>query len=169
MITVPRVIVFSILLLIGAGCSGGMWPALPSTSTRGNDAQVSEISLDLSGRGLTRVPEDIFSHINLEVLNLSNNALTGALPAEIRSLQSLRSLDASTNDMTGIPAEIGQLSALQYLDLSDNAFTGLPNELGNLTSLIWLDLRGNAIAMQDLEGIREKLLNTEILVDSATR
>ena len=99
----------------------------------------------------------------MEELNLSNNRLTGALPAEIRHLTNLRVLDASRNQMTGVPAEVGQLSSLQDLDLSDNRLTGLPLELGNLQKLRRLDLRGNNVSSQDLSAIRAKLKDTEIL------
>lgn len=157
----------SVVLLAGAGClpqSSTVVPASLGTSTS-ETVVASDSSLDLSGRGLTSVPSDVFDMTSLETLDLSNNALTGALPGEIRFLKNLETLDASDNAMTGVPAEIGQLSALRVLDLSNNALTGLPNELGNLSSLSHLDLRGNAVSVQDLEGIRAKLTGTEILVD----
>lgn len=154
----------STLLLVGAACSG--ISSTPLSSSIGADSvKTTDVSLDLSGKGLAHVPESVFAMTDLEVLDFSHNELTGALPGEIRLLQSLQSLDVSGNQMTGVPAEIGQLSGLRYLNLSDNALTGLPNELGNLASLIRLDLRGNAVSAYDLEGIRAKLINTEILTD----
>lgn len=66
------------------------------------------------------------SNQNLEVLNISDNNLRGALPAEIRNLRNLKVLNASNNQMTGVPAEIGQLAELEVLDLSNNQLTGLP-------------------------------------------
>jgi Leucine rich repeat/Leucine Rich repeats (2 copies) len=161
------VALMSIVLLAGAGCFRQPSIVVPASSGTATAETVvaSGSSLDLSGRGLTSVSSDVFDMTGLETLDLSNNSLTGALPAEIRFLQSLQSLDASDNAMTGVPAEIGQLSALQYLDLSNNELTGLPNELGNLTSLVRLDLRGNTVSTQDLDGIRAKLVDTEILVD----
>lgn len=137
------------LLLFGAGC-------LPAPD------YVSAVRLDLSGRGLTSVPAEIFNEVGLEELDVSDNRLTGALPAEIRRLRNLRVLDASGNRMTGVPAEIGQLDALRVLDLSDNKLTGLPLELGNLRNLERLDLRGNAVSAQDLDAIRARLPNADI-------
>ncbi|NUM25678.1 MAG: leucine-rich repeat domain-containing protein [Candidatus Buchananbacteria bacterium] len=113
--------------------------------------------LDLSGQGLTEISQEIFKKTNLEKLDISNNKLTGALPAEIRQLQNLKILDASNNTMTGVPAEIGQLQNLQTLDLSNNQLTGLPYELGNLKNLKTLNLSGNNYSSQDLEIIRTNL------------
>ena len=66
--------------------------------------------------------------------------------------------------MTGLPAELGQLSKLRVLDASNNQLTGIPHELGNLRNLQKLDLSGNNISTQDLEVIRPKLPNTEIIL-----
>jgi hypothetical protein len=123
-------------------------------------------SLDLSGQGLTRVPEYVFSRTDLTTLDLSNNKLTGALQAEVRKLANLRTLDLSNNDFTGVPAEVGQLSKLEMLDLSDNPLTGLPYELGNLSNLTTLDLRGTQYSTQYLAVIRAKLpATTKVITD----
>ncbi len=117
-------------------------------------------SLDLSGRNLTKVPEDTFSRTELTILNLSNNNLSGALPGEIRHLTKLRVLDLSNNNFTGVPAEIGQLGQLETLNLSGNPISGLPQELGNLSHLQVLDVRGTQYSAQDLEGIKKGLPKT---------
>ncbi len=101
-----------------------------------------------------------------EILDLSGQALSGSLKAEIRHLQQLRTLDISDNNFTGIPAEVGQLSLLQVLDVSNNPITGLPQEIGNLQQLKTLDLRGTKYSQQDLDIIKASLPETtEILVD----
>ncbi len=130
----------------------------PSTASSGQGS-----SLDYSNQGLAHFPKDALSRTDATSLNLSHNNLTGALPAEIKNLSNLQTLDVSYNSMTGIPAEIGQMHDLKTLNYSYNQITGLPMELGNLTQLQTLDLRGNPnVSQQDLAKIRAKLTNTDI-------
>lgn len=124
-----------------------------------------ENMLDLSYQNMTSVPRDLFSNTTLTTLDLSHNALSGALPGEVRHLSKLEVLDLSDNMFTGVPAEVGQLSRLSELDLSNNALTGLPHELGNLSQLKILDLRGNKPSEFDLKIIRERIPGATILVD----
>ena len=74
-------------------------------------------------------------------LELQDFGLTGAVPAEIGRLSSLRELDLSYNQLTSLPAEIWQLTALQVLALNDNQLTSVPAEIGQLTWLerLWLN------------------------------
>ncbi|PIP61008.1 hypothetical protein COX00_00140 [Candidatus Uhrbacteria bacterium CG22_combo_CG10-13_8_21_14_all_47_17] len=161
------------LILLGAGCSSADFSNdLPDSPSE--DLQLQTIqeqpqatattahTLDLSNRGLTKIPNSVFSQTDLESLNLSGNALEGAPQAEIRHLQKLTSLNLSGNNLTGLPAELGQLAQLQTLDVSNNQLTGLPLELGNLTQLRVLDIRGNTYSAQDLDQIMKKLPNTEV-------
>lgn len=124
---------------------------------------LSEKVLNLSGKGLTKVPDYIFKQTEIQEFNLSNNSLGGALQAEIRFLQKLKVLDLSSNKFTGVPAEIGQLNNLEVLNLSNNKITGLPYELGNLSNLKVLDLSGNDYSINDLSIIQNKLPKETII------
>lgn len=140
--------------------NGGLVPAKESVEVPEAPKPAEERpspSLDLSNRGLTKVPEYVFERTDLESLDLSDNSLEGALQAEIRHLGKLRSLDLSNNRFTGVPAEIGQLSKLEILDLSQNSLTGLPYELGNLSNLKVLRLSGNNYSEADLSVIKSSL------------
>jgi len=152
---------FSLIVLLGAGCT----QAQPIFQDRGGAVPIASERIDLSGQGLTELPQNILGRTQTVELDVSGNRLTGALPAEIRHLRNLKVLNASSNDMTGVPAEIGQLSKLEVLILSDNLLTGLPYELGNLSKLKILDLTGNDVSSVDLEIIRAALPSTSILVD----
>jgi len=114
-------------------------------------------AIDSSGQNLLQVSNALFENTAIEVLDLSDNDLSGSLPAEIRHLSRLRILDLSNNNFTGVPAEVGQLSKLEVLDLSGNPITGLPHELGNLQNLKTLNLKNTDYSTYDLEIIQAKL------------
>ena len=79
------------------------------------------------------------------VLTLTDNQLTGSIPAQLGDLASLEGLNLYDNDLTGsIPASLGNLADLLRLDLSGNDLTEtIPASLGNLGNLLRLDLSGN--------------------------
>ncbi len=142
---------------------------IPS-KTNTNDVNTPVVSvssnrnvLNLSGRGLTKAPDYIFSQTNLEELNLSNNKIGGALQSQVQNLRNLKILNLSNNNFTGVPAEVGQLKNLEVLNLSNNQLTGLPNELGNLSKLKLLDLSGNNYSEADLQKIKETLPSSAVI------
>jgi hypothetical protein len=85
---------------------------------------------------------------NVIRLLLSNNSLTGTIPAELGNLTNLTHLHLYTNSLTGtIPAELGNMTSLNYLWLQSNSLTGtIPAELGNLTSLTSLSFGNNSLS-----------------------
>lgn len=101
--------------------------------------------LDLSDKQLKKVPGYVFKLENLEELNISNNQITGVLPAEIRNLESLKVINADNNLMTSLPAEIGQLANLEVLNVSNNFLAGIPKEIGQIENLLMLDLSNNQL------------------------
>lgn len=165
-----KIFIAVMVLSILAGCSLTQ-PTTPNnnatknTNANSNIPAQTGVTANLSSQGLTALPSDILKRTDLQELDISNNDIGGALPGEIRFLAKLKVLKANDNRMTGVPAEIGQLSQLEVLNLANNQLTGLPNEIGNLSKLRELDLRGNKASAQDLQTIRLKLPNTNILVD----
>lgn len=151
------------LAVMGVGCSAMHGQPNSEEYTEPGSAAVSmSTELDLSHRGLTAIPMDIFSRTELSKLDLSGNRLTGAPPSQIKQLKNLTELNLSNNSLTGLPAELGQLNKLEILDVSNNRLTGLPMELGNLSQLRILDISGNSYSEKDLEVIVSKLPHTEI-------
>jgi len=129
----------------------------------------SSKTLDLSSQNLNKVPSYVFEIKELEELNLSDNNLEGALPAEIKHNENLKKINVSNNNMTGIPAEIGQLFKLETLDYSNNEITGLPLEIANLKNLQELDLSGNNYSETDLNQIKEALPNLKIISEEVIK
>lgn len=79
------------------------------------------------------------------VLNLSENRLSGELPAELGNLRQLRELRLDNNQLSGgIPPELGNLANLEGLHMVRNRLSGpIPPELGNLTSMREIRIWGN--------------------------
>ena len=80
-------------------------------------------------------------------IQLQANGLTGTLPALIDSLTALTDLNLSHNALTGALPNLGKMIALNNLDLSFNSFSGsLPSSLGNLTNLYFVDFSSNTFS-----------------------
>lgn len=158
-----KYILFALILLL----AGIFYTASPLPQKQGAARNIqpeqSGTTLDISGQGFDRLPASVLSMTGLENLDISHNGITGALPAEIRQLQNLKVLNASSNRMTGVPAEMGQLSKLEVLDFSNNQLTGLPREIANLKNLKVLNLSGNEPSQQDLDVIQKALPNLQVI------
>ncbi|CDP10147.1 unnamed protein product [Coffea canephora] len=99
------------------------------------------VRLDLSGNALDgAIPHQIGALTKITYLNLSSNHLR-----EIGQLKSLIELKLSGNQFYGgIPPTLGHLSKLASLDLSDNALDGaIPHQIGALSKLTYLTLSSN--------------------------
>jgi C-terminal of Roc, COR, domain/Ras of Complex, Roc, domain of DAPkinase/Leucine rich repeat/Leucine Rich repeats (2 copies) len=101
--------------------------------------------LDLSGSGLSELPESLGQLTNLSVLDLNRNRLS-ELPAWLGQLTNLSVLDLGGNRLSELPESLGQLTNLIRLNLSGNRLSGLPAWLGQLTNLTVLELSGNRLS-----------------------
>ena len=107
------------------------------------------IELDLSENELSgAIPAELGDLTFLESLNLSKNQLRGDIPPELGNLSNLRALALFDNNLRGpIPPDVALLANLRWLVLSDNELTGsIPPELGRLEKLEWLYLWGNQLS-----------------------
>jgi Leucine-rich repeat (LRR) protein len=86
----------------------------------------------------------------LNIIDLSQNQLTGEIPSGLGLLTKLRMLNLSRNCIEGsIPGELGRLTVLESLDLSWNNLSGpIPQSLTSLISLNDLNLSYNDLSGQ---------------------
>ncbi|KAK8941527.1 Tyrosine-sulfated glycopeptide receptor 1 [Platanthera guangdongensis] len=92
------------------------------------------------------IPKDLFDLTSLDLLSLRFNQLSGILDGNlITKLSNLTSLDLSNNLLTGdLPASISLMPFLSNLVLNNNNLTGvLPPALANCVNLQMLNLRQN--------------------------
>jgi Leucine-rich repeat (LRR) protein len=95
---------------------------------------------------------------NYDLVNeftLSDLGLSGEIPQEIGTLDSLEFLWLEDNQLTGpIPSEIGNLSKLKYLIMHYNQLSdSIPSEIGNLSNLEILKLDNNQLTGYTPESI----------------
>lgn len=157
-------LIIAVFILSGCYQTNNANPEPVSKNSLPSPVEQTDKVLNLSNKGLAKIDMSVFDNTNLTELNISYNQLTGALPSQIGKLKNLKTLNASSNQMTGVPAEVGQLSNLEILDLSNNQLTGLPNELANLKKLKTLNLSGNQYSEQDLNIIRNSLPNVNYIL-----
>lgn len=101
-------------------------------------------TLDLSSKGLTSLPPEIFELKNLTKLSVSGNQLT-FLPPEISKFKNLTTLSISSNQLSSLPLEIAELKNLTTLDISSNQLSSLPPEISKLRNLTELNISGNQL------------------------
>ncbi|OMO72456.1 hypothetical protein COLO4_27607 [Corchorus olitorius] len=97
--------------------------------------------LDLSWNSLNgSIPSSLTEMLNLKVVSISNNQLSGNIPPWENNLQQLLAIDLSGNNLLGsIPISLCSQLSLQILSFSNNNLTGkIPPCLGILSSSLRL-------------------------------
>ena len=89
-------------------------------------AQVTK--LNLSGKNLSEIPENIYDYVNLEKLDLSHNKIE-VITRDILKLRKLRSLDLSFNNLTVLQSSVFKLPKLRTLNLHGNKLKSLPKQI----------------------------------------
>ncbi len=104
----------------------------------------NQTDINLSKRGLTRIPSTLSTFSSLRSLDLDGNPFGDNFPLAICSLSQLPTLEMGGCSLTSIPQEITQMTSLQKLSLSINRLSGcFPTHLLQLRQLENLSLSGN--------------------------
>ena len=103
--------------------------------------------LDVSGNRMTgALPQEFALLLKLKTLRLQGNRFTGALPQGFCGMGSLGEVDLSGNALRDSLANLCCLSQVETLNLRGNSFVGtIPVCIQNMTALSTLDLQGNGI------------------------
>lgn len=119
------------------------------------------IALDLSGRELNEIPQNLVRFHDLKYLNLSDNNLK-TLPVWLRNLQKLEVLSLSGNQFDNLEG-LQNLPALKWLDMSKNKVNSLPNafvEMNGLETLIIID---NAFSLDYINSLMKQMPNCRLI------
>ena len=130
-------------------------------------------AIDLSRKGLTEFPEEVFLNKDVKVIRLYGNHID-SIPDRISELVNLEKLYLGKNDLTYIPPSIGELKNLKILSLQYNALDSLPNEISDLVALEQLLLNQNKLLtlpdsigkLKQLEVLQVKFNQLETLPES---
>jgi Leucine-rich repeat (LRR) protein len=127
-------------------------PLLDQTREQGHTA------LNLSGLGLTELPDEVTRLTHLTELNLAGNQLT-ALPARLEKLTRVSRLNLADNYLAALPAPVTRLTGLRSLNLYGNRLEALPPHVGRLQSLSELNCGRNRLRalppeLAELTGLR---------------
>lgn len=108
--------------------------------------------LNLSGRGLTSFPENIFDYPNLTKLVLSNNKIK-SIPREILTLKKLQVLDLANNEIKVLQSAVFHLPKLRTLNVYGNKITKFPKQVFE-SGLKKIIVGKNPLESEEIEKLR---------------
>lgn len=114
----------------------------------GNITTLRMLNMSYNSFSPGRIPPELGSLVNLEVLWLTACNLVGEIPESLVGLEQLVLLDLSINNLTGpFPRALTELTHVTQIELFGNKLTGvLPNEFSKLKSLRLFDISMNNLA-----------------------
>ncbi|KMZ70436.1 Receptor kinase [Zostera marina] len=109
------------------------------------DSSGSVIRLELRGNGLNgSISDSLLDLVNIRVLDLSNNSLSGVFPKELLiRLKNLDVLDLSLNCLSGAFPMSSDLRSIQKFNISFNSFNGTHPVLAGSINLTNFDVSYN--------------------------
>ena len=112
--------------------------------TSGSLAATNPTRLDLSGLGISELPDEIGTLSSLEFLNLGKNPLS-TLPSTFAGLTSLKILFFLGCEFTKVPEVLGEMKSLYMLSFKANKVEEVPAASIPYRTLGWLILSDNNI------------------------
>ncbi len=98
------------------------------------------VELDVSENNLTgTVPAQLGNLDSLTLLMMYRNNLSGDLPSELANLKKIKTFTLSSNNFSGsFPSVLTQMPSLEYLSIGDNNFSGeIPAEMTGMSNLTY--------------------------------
>ncbi len=147
--------------------------AVPATQGRRKLQENSTLvtRLEIEGNNLQgRIPVDLSLLVDLKILNLASNAISGPIPPTIANLSKLTTLVLNDNTLTGALSgvDLSRLAALEILDVSGNNLVGpLPESIWTMPSINVLVMDDNAFSgelstsVANLQSLRKSCLFCE--------
>nr|KJB75098.1 hypothetical protein B456_012G024000 [Gossypium raimondii] len=131
--------------------------------------------LDLSNNVLSGSMSQFLCHkkhqMKLEVLNLEGNHLSGEIPDCWEKWRSLVAIELCNNNFSGgIPSSMGALTSLESLHIRNNHLEGeIPDSLTNCTQLLTLDFAANHLSGEIPPWMGERLSKLIIISFQSNR
>lgn len=126
----------------------GLQSQIPASKV-GEMKQLTSMSIIQCGLNGPIPPQLFTASGDLLVIDLTNNALTGEIPAEVGHAAKLSNLMLSNNDLGGtIPASLGNCNDLRVLTIKNNPKLGgeIPASLGRCKKLAMFNLGHTAVS-----------------------